>query len=163
LLPKTTGVRFVDRLGGFIGCYYQPLGLRTGLALRELAVVVVETLAELLAMKTMSSLSEDLLMDQYAQPAFLPPLWRVIFQEAMRGHHILFSKSVLQSISEDTKLNGESKESLEEFCVHLFAAPDLKSIRTMISFLPHDEQKQLFVIYLRLMQTLREENKSSLH
>lgn len=114
-------------------------------------------------MKTMSSLSEDLLMDQYAQPAFLPPLWRVIFQEAMRGHHILFSKSVLQSIPEDMKLSGDCKESLEEFCVHLFAAPDLKSIRTMISFLPLDEQKQLFVIYLNMMQSLRQENKSSLH
>ncbi|HYX36604.1 MAG TPA: hypothetical protein VE954_26135 [Oligoflexus sp.] len=114
-------------------------------------------------MKTLSSLSEDLLMDQYAQPAFLPPLWRVIFQEAMRGHHILFSKTVLQSVSETQVLSGEATDSLEEFCVHLFAAPDLKSIRTMISFLPQDEQKQLFVIYLKLMQTLREENKTSLH
>jgi hypothetical protein len=114
-------------------------------------------------MKTLSSLSEDLLMDQYAQPAFLPPLWRVIFQEAMRGHHILFSKTLLQSITNEMVLDGEAKESLEEFCVHLFAAPDLKSIRTMISFLPQDEQKQLFVIYLKMMQSLREENKSSLH
>lgn len=114
-------------------------------------------------MKTMSSLSEDLLMDQYAQPAFLPPLWRVIFQEAMRGHHILFSKSLLESITEETVLHGEANESLEEFCVHLFAAPDLKSIRTMISFLPKDEQKQLFAIYLKMMQSLREENKISMH
>ncbi|WP_141730793.1 hypothetical protein [Oligoflexus tunisiensis] len=114
-------------------------------------------------MKTLSSLPEDLLMDQYAHPAFLPPLWRVIFQEAMRGHHLLFSKSILKSIADDTILDGETRESLEEFCVHLFAAPDLKSIRTMISFLPQAEQKQLFVIYLKLMQTLKEENKSSLH
>ncbi len=114
-------------------------------------------------MKTLSSLSEDLLMDQYAQPAFLPPLWRVIFQEAMRGHHMLFSKSLLQSMSGVTLMDGEATESLEEFCVHLFAAPDLKSIRTMISFLPQDEQKQLFLIYLKLMQSLREENKTSLH
>lgn len=114
-------------------------------------------------MKTLSSLSEDLLMDQYAQPSFLPPLWRVIFQEAMRGHHILFSRSVLQAVSEETILEGATKESLEEFCVHLFAAPDLKSIRSMIGFLPKDEQKQLFVIYLRLMDTLKEENKASLH
>ena len=114
-------------------------------------------------MKTLSSLSEDLLLDQYAQPAFLPPLWRVIFQEAMRGHHLIFSKAVMQSVSENVILEGATRESLEEFCVHLFAAPDLKSIRTMISFLPQEEQKQLFVIYLKLMQTLREENKASLH
>jgi hypothetical protein len=69
----------------------------------------------------------------------------------------------LQSIEEESVIDGEAKESLEEFCVHLFAAPDLKSIRTMISFLPQAEQKQLFAIYLKLMQTLREENKSSLH
>jgi hypothetical protein len=152
----------MDRQTRFNACHSMRLRPRTRLALRESAVVV-ETLAELLAMKTLSSLSEDLLMDQYAQPAFLPPLWRVIFQEAMRGHHILFSKSLLQSIEEESVIDGEAKESLEEFCVHLFAAPDLKSIRTMISFLPQAEQKQLFVIYLKLMQTLREENKSSLH
>lgn len=114
-------------------------------------------------MKNHSVLSEDLLMDQYAQPAFLPPLWRVIFQEAMRGHHIIFSKSVMLSLNENYLLKGETQESLEEFCVHLFAAPDLKSIRTMIGFLPHDEQKQLFVIYLKLMQSLKEENKTSMH
>jgi hypothetical protein len=161
--PQTTGVSFLDRQRGFIACHSRNLKPRMGLALRRVAVVVAETLAELLAMKTLSSLSEDLLMDQYAQPAFLPPLWRVIFQEAMRGHHLLFSKSILQSVSDDAELDGKTKKSLEEFCVHLFAAPDLKSIRTMISFLPQAEQKQLFVIYLKLMQTLKEENKSSLH
>jgi len=60
-------------------------------------------------------------------------------------------------------VGGETKESLEEFCVHLFAAPDLKSIRAMISFLPKDEQKQLFIIYLKLMQSLKEENKAALN
>lgn len=109
-------------------------------------------------MKTVSSLCEDSLLELYAQPSFLPPLWRVIFQEAMRGHHILFSKPVLQAIESEPNLENPS-ESLEEFCVHLFAAPDLKSIKSMIGFLPTHEQKQLFGIYLNMMQSFRDENK----
>ncbi len=116
-------------------------------------------------MKTLSSLSEDLLLDQYAQPAFLPPLWRVIFQEATRGNHMLFSKPLLQAVGDEaSEAKGcPSNDSLEEFCVHLFAAPDLKTIRSMIGFLPTHEQKQLFVIYLKMMQSLREENKRYQH
>ncbi|MCX6130312.1 MAG: hypothetical protein NTX25_14770 [Proteobacteria bacterium] len=116
-------------------------------------------------MKTMSSLPEDLLMEQYAQPAFLPPLWRIIFQEAMRGHHLLFAKTVSQSYFDN--LNSPSKshsnKNLEEFCVHLFAAPDLKTIRSMIGFLPDDEQKQLFGVYLNMMGSFRRENKQHMN
>ena len=109
-------------------------------------------------MKNVAALSEDFLLELYDQPAFLPPLWRVIFQEAMRGHHLLFSKPVLLAIESETNTDTPS-ETMEEFCVHLFAAPDLKSIKSMISFLPTHEQKQLFGIYLNLMQSFREENK----
>lgn len=113
-------------------------------------------------MKNVAALSEDFLLELYDQPAFLPPLWRVIFQEAMRGHHILFSKTVVQAIDGEEKMATPS-ESMEEFCVHLFAAPDLKTIKSMISFLPTQEQKQLFGIYLNLMQSFREDNKRYQH
>jgi hypothetical protein len=138
-------------------------GLPTGQRIAQGKSAVVETPCGAEAMKTLSSLCEDLLIDQYAQPAFLPPLWRVIFQEAMRGHHLIFSKGIMESKPEESRLEGTTRKSLEEFCVHLFAAPDLQSIRTMINFLPLDEQKQLFVIYLKLMQSLREENKAALN
>ena len=116
-------------------------------------------------MKTTSILQEDLLLEQYAQPAFLPPLWRVIFQEAMRGHHLLFSKSVAEAVADNSDLLNPAvtNESLEEFCVHLFAAPDLKTIRSMISFLPISEQKQLFAIYLNMMSSLRHEHKQQMN
>lgn len=116
-------------------------------------------------MKNLTAFSENLLSEHYAQPAFLPPLWRVIFQEAMRGNHIIFPRSLVaayQDLSwEMTRF--QASHSLEEFCVHLFAAPDLKTIRSMVRLLPGDEQKQLFLIYLRTMQTIREENKNHLH
>ena len=116
-------------------------------------------------MKTTSILQEDLLLEQYAQPAFLPPLWRVIFQEAMRGHHLLFAKSIAQDFEENSDILNPAvtNESLEEFCVHLFAAPDLKTIRSMIGFLPLSEQKQLFAIYLNMMKSLRQEHKEQMN
>lgn len=107
---------------------------------------------------------EGLLSEQYAQPAFLPPLWRIIFQEAMRGHHIIFPRAIID-LMQDPSIYAESartpNQTLEEFCVQLFAAPDFTSIRTLIHCLPIEEQKQLFVIYVHLMRSIREANKQS--
>lgn len=108
-------------------------------------------------MKTTLVPYEGILTEQYSQPTFLPPLWRIIFQEAMRGNHMLFSRSVQ---SEAALLNPDpANEELIEFCVHLFAASDLRTIKSMIHLLPRDEQKQLFGVYLQQMQSIREEAK----
>jgi|GEM_PF-2248447 hypothetical protein len=115
-------------------------------------------------MRQLTRNDEGLLADQYEQPSFLPPLWRVIFQEAMRGHHLIFPKHIVQVMQEpgsfqSIPMTAEGNEALEEFCVHLFAAPDLKAIRTLIHLLPIAEQKQLFVIYVHLMKSIRERHK----
>jgi hypothetical protein len=112
-------------------------------------------------MKTTVVPYEGILTEQYAQPEFLPPLWRIIFQEAMRGNHMLFSKSIQ---SEAALLTPEpANEELIEFCVHLFAASDLRTIKSMIHLLPRDEQKQLYCVYLQQMQSIREEAKRLMH
>ncbi len=110
--------------------------------------------------------TEGILLEQYSYPDFLPPLWRIIFQEAMRGNHLIFSRSVQNECFEDTVRFSENlanDETLADFCVHLYSAPDLKTIKSMISLLPKIEQKQLFHVYLRQMQSLREENKMSMN
>ncbi len=109
--------------------------------------------------------SEAILAEQYANPDFLPPLWRVIFQEAMRGHHIIFPRAIVELMQDPTHYRnlGTPAKDLEEFCVHLFAAPDLKAIRTMINFLTIDEQKQLFLIYVQLMKSIRDTHKESMN
>ena len=108
-------------------------------------------------------MTEDMLLDQYAQPAFLPPLWRVIFQEAMRGHHLIFAHWVSEAVEPLEYNAAEANPALDEFCVHLFAAPDLQTIRSKISALPNYQQRQLFPVYLRMMQSLRELNKAFQH
>ncbi len=110
---------------------------------------------------TVSVPYEGILNEQYSQPSFLPPLWRIIFQEAMRSNHILFSKSVQTEAEHYSP--GIPNDELIEFCVHLFAAPDLRTIKSMIAFLPRDEQKQLFHIYLQQMASIRLQNKSSMN
>lgn len=107
---------------------------------------------------------EGLLTDQYARPLFLPPLWRIIFQEAMRGHHIIFPRAIIDSMQEPneySRVAQTANPTLEHFCVQLFAAPDFTSIRTLIHCLPIEEQKQLFLIYVHLMRSIREANKQS--
>lgn len=109
---------------------------------------------------------EGMLADQYAQPAFLPPLWRIIFQEAMRGHHLIFPREIIssmQDVAEFARVAAEGQERLEEFCVALFSAPDLHAIRTMVHFLTIDEQKQLFVLYIHFLKSIRDANKRELN
>ncbi|MBC7531615.1 MAG: hypothetical protein H7318_08565 [Oligoflexus sp.] len=104
---------------------------------------------------------EGILVEQYSQPTFLPPLWRIIFQEAMRGNHMLFTRSIQ---SEAALINPDpANEELIEFCVHLFAASDLRTIKSMIHLLPRNEQMQLFGVYLQQMQCIREEAKRSMN
>ena len=112
-------------------------------------------------MKTNLAPLEGMLLEQYSHPAFLPPLWRIIFQEAMRGNHLLFSRSLVSEALLNSKI--EVQDDLVEFCVHLYAAPDLKTIQAMIKLLPRHEQIQLFHIYLRQMESIRSENKASLN
>lgn len=110
--------------------------------------------------------TEGILLEQYAYPDFLPPLWRIIFQEAMRGNHLIFSRSIQVECFEDSirlPENISNDDNLADFCMHLYTAPDLRTIKSMISLLPRIEQKQLFHVYLRQMQTLKEENKKSLN
>lgn len=110
--------------------------------------------------------SEGILLEQYLYPDFLPPLWRIIFQEAMRGNHLIFSRSLQTECFEDSIRFSENlvnDDTLADFCANLYAAPDLRTIKSMISLLPKIEQKQLFHVYLRQMQSLREENKMSLN
>ncbi len=107
---------------------------------------------------------EGLLTEQYARPLFLPPLWRIIFQEAMRGHHIIFPRAIIdlmQDPAEYSRAAQKPNPTLEHFCVQLFAAPDFTSIRTLIHCLPIEEQKQLFAIYVHLMRSIREAHKQS--
>ncbi len=112
-------------------------------------------------MKTTAVPYEGILTEQYSHPYFLPPLWRIIFQEAMRGHHMLFSRSVQ---NEAALLTPEpAHEEMIEFCVHLFAASDLRTIKSMIHLLPRSEQLQLFGVYLQQMQCIRSENKRHMH
>lgn len=109
---------------------------------------------------------EGMLAEQYSHPSFLPPLWRIIFQEAMRGHHLIFPRAVIDAMQEHGAFTGASQaipETIEEFCVQLFSAPDLDGIRTLIHFLSFEEQKQLFVIYVHLMKSIRDSNKQELN
>ncbi len=79
----------------------------------------------------------------------------------MRGHHFIFPRSLQQEAVLDRP--KEIADDMVEFCVHLFAAPDLRSIKSMISVLPREEQKQLFRIYLQQMQMIKEQNKLSMN
>jgi len=79
-----------------------------------------------------SHLREDTLADLYETPDFLPPLWRVIYQEAMRGHDILFP---LVSPSDDItlgELDSNDDSHISDISCQIMAASDLSEMRVLI-------------------------------
>ena len=90
-----------------------------------------------------SHLREDVLTDLYDTPEFLPPLWRVIYQEAMRGHDILFP-SLAFSDEPLTEITIEADElQISEISCTIMAASDLSEMKRLIARLSPEQKKTL--------------------
>lgn len=89
-----------------------------------------------------SHLREDALSDLYETPEFLPPLWRVIYQEAMRGHDILFPANLGEDQRSDAHTPADDAQ-ISEISYQLMAASDLAEMRGLISRLQPLQKKTL--------------------
>lgn len=98
---------------------------------------------------------ENLIQQNYPGPA-LPPLWEVIYQEAIRGHHLLFKKSdVEQFESEMHDVEFWSVEDdaldLELTALKVMSCYDLQAMVKMIDSLAIFKRRQLFSFYKRAL------------
>lgn len=90
----------------------------------------------------------------YENPMFLTPLWRTIFQEAMRNNHFIFPPQVplLYERQRSLTLNKYDYSQFEETIPLLLKAQNLKDVNDALKDLNQLELVHIFHLYLRVIQ-----------
>jgi hypothetical protein len=119
-----------------------------------------------LLMRPSSSLLESLIQQNYSETE-LPPLWQVIYQEAIRGHHLLFKRADVD-LFETIQMNAHTAdygvfESLEEIVVDLVSSNDLNTMIQIIDALPITQRHSLFLFYQRALWIWKNYSKDQLN
>lgn len=92
----------------------------------------------------------------YDHPSFLSPLWRVIYQEAMRGHHLLFAEQKSSPRTRSTlgfTYTKKELENAEDTSVEILQLNQLGLIKKSIDALNEKERLLLFRIYKTQLAT----------
>lgn len=118
-----------------------------------------------------SPLSESFIHSQfYGAGMDLPPLWQVIYQEAMRGHHLLFKRHDAERY--DADLRRESAElwaseamsdELEVIVLKVIGCSELKDMVHLVDGLAEETRKNLYVFYRRVLWMWRNYVKERLN
>lgn len=86
----------------------------------------------------------------------IPPLWQVIYQEAIRGNHLLFDKAECE-IFENERLsfrmswNELVNEEIEDIITHLAGCADLREMMDIIDGQSLENRKTLYFLYIELL------------
>lgn len=101
-------------------------------------------------------------------PLPLPMVWRIVYNEAIRGNHILFDAEDLKAIEEfyhspDFKLNPENNVPITKFAVKFFGSTDFGEMKRLIKALPLDQKVVALILYRRSISTWQDWLKRNLH
>jgi hypothetical protein len=100
--------------------------------------------------------------------AELPPTWQVIYQEGIRGNHILFAENDVQ-IFQNQMANlieeGADKEEdkVVDSAYQVMTAASFESMYEVISSVSIEIRMQLFFVYQRLLLVWAQYLKLNLH
>ena len=114
-----------------------------------------------------SALLEGLIHQNYPGLA-LPPLWQVIYQEAIRGHHLLFRRcdtERYETAATEAELWQDQAvtDELEAIAVDIVACPDLQSMVDLIDSLEDHTRRNLYLMYRRVLWMWRNYVKDQLN
>jgi hypothetical protein len=103
------------------------------------------------------ALFEGLIQNQM-QDSRLPPLWQVIYNEGIRGNHILFQRQDVLFFESQPLQLAEFEDSLQtdamqRIVVQLIACPDLSSMADIIDSLSQDIKQSVYTVYKRMIST----------
>lgn len=98
-----------------------------------------------------ASILESFFVSNY-HDSNLPPLWQVIYQEAIRGHHLLFRKQDVELFSNDRpnhnkEVDDSWSDDIEPVILDLLHASDLQEMIDCIDDLQLVQRRQLFRLY----------------
>ena len=101
-------------------------------------------------------------------PLPLPMVWRVVYNEAIRGNHILFQGADLRAIenfyrSPGFKIGLENSETMVKFAVDFFGCSDFRTIKEMLTTLSLEQKVIAFVLYRRSITSWQDWLKKNLH
>jgi hypothetical protein len=110
-----------------------------------------------------SHLRENALTELYQTPSFLSPIWRVIYQEAMRGHDLLFNGDLWQSRElPAAPFTADAKQMAETSC-RLMKASNLSEMRRIISCLTQPQRQNLRRLVRLNLCRWQQAHQQSLH
>lgn len=86
----------------------------------------------------------------------IPPLWQVLYQEAIRGNHLLFDKSECEQFEAERtgfRFSWEElvDEEIEEIVSHLAGCADLREMMDIIDAQSLEIRKTLYFLYIELL------------
>ena len=101
-------------------------------------------------------------------PLPLPMVWRVVYNEAIRGNHILFEAEDMKAIEEfyhspEFKLKPENNTPMAKFAVKFFGSSDFREMKRLIKDLPLDQKVVALILYRRSISVWQDWLKRNLH
>lgn len=112
-------------------------------------------------------LPESLIQSNY--PDFkIPPLWQVLYQEAIRGNHLIFDKKECEAFEAERtgyKFSWEEMmtEEIEDIISHLASCADLREMMDIIDSHDRDVRKILYFLYIELLVIWKHYLKSQMN
>lgn len=106
-------------------------------------------------MRPSSPLLENFLHAAYPETN-LPPLWQVIYQEAVRGNHLLFKRSDVENFDNQLTFTDHGTdlhipEEVEYLVLNILSCPDLQSMVRLIDRQSDRIRRTLYELYRRVL------------
>ncbi len=98
----------------------------------------------------------------------LPPLWQVIYQEAIRGHHLLFRRTDVERYDAVAQKSEEwtdqaITDELETISLRLVSCADLQAMIRVVDGLADGTRQSLYQMYKRVLWMWRNYIKDQLN
>lgn len=116
---------------------------------------------------TSSAILENFIHSNYPG-VNLPPLWQVIYQEAIRGHHMLFRRSDVEMFDRETgnhemAFDAGFDDDMEIMALKLISCADLQAMIKVVDALAVEERRSLYFMYSRVLWMWRNYVKEQLN
>jgi hypothetical protein len=110
-------------------------------------------------------INETAMSEMLAAYECLPNNWRVIYHEAFRGNHLLFDAADVESFNGARKLSlsastGDKKVALRA-AVRIVGEQSITNMRNQVNQLGIESKYYLFRLYLRYVDSMRDQVKNS--
>ena len=157
-------VKCLDRSKNHNYQYYSALNIGPRVALSHLWTL---TSCGVEYMRKPDKTYENALVKDYQNTKFLNPLWQVIYHEGIRGNHILFKNNPGRTAASRLTLSQSGKgaflNKVEEAASKFWTCSTILELQNHISSQDSRTQRELFRVYLTILDSFTAEHRKSLN